>query len=72
MSGPEVAERLLERRPELRVLYVSGYAADVVARRGVGGTGARLLDKPFTTQALLREVRTALDAPVPSPQPERA
>ncbi len=72
MSGPEVAEQLLARRPELKVLFVSGYAADVLARRGVGEAGTRLLDKPFTTEALLREVRAALDAPVSSPaQPER-
>jgi PAS domain S-box-containing protein len=73
MSGPELAAKLLERRPELKVLYISGYTADAMPRRGIRETGARLLDKPFTTEAILREVRAALDAPVPaSPVSRRA
>ena len=71
MSGPEVAAKLLERRPDVKVLYVSGYAADALAGRGVRQRGARLLDKPFTTAGLLGEVRATLDAPLPSaPHPE--
>ena len=71
MSGPEVAARLRERRPEMRVLYVSGYAAEALAGQGFRERGERLLEKPFTTAAILREVRAALDAPAPSaPHPE--
>ena len=48
MGGGELAERLTARRPDLKVLYISGYTNDEVLRRGVHGAGARFLQKPFT------------------------
>ena len=60
MSGRDVAERLSLTRPAMRVLYMSGYAEDVIRRRGLP-VGARMLHKPFTADLLAREVRDVLD-----------
>jgi len=60
MNGRALAEAMLTARPELRVLYMSGYTDDVIARRGVLESGTLLLEKPFTARALLERVRTAL------------
>ena len=60
MNGRALAESLVTARPELRVLYMSGYTDDVLAPSGVLESGTLLLEKPFTTLALLRRVREAL------------
>jgi signal transduction histidine kinase/CheY-like chemotaxis protein len=64
MKGPELAVRLRAQRPGLRVLLMSGYAADVVTAADL--REAALLSKPFSTAALSRAVRQALDAALPS------
>jgi PAS domain S-box-containing protein len=51
MAGPEIAERLAAERPEMRVLYCSGYPGDEIARRGLE-PGAAYLEKPFSHAAL--------------------
>jgi signal transduction histidine kinase len=60
-TGPELAQRLTEARPGLRVLFTSGYADDAVVHHGVLGAGASYLQKPFTPDALARKVREILD-----------
>ena len=62
LSGPEIADRLRVRRPDLRVLYVSGYPQDAIARHGVLAPGIELLQKPFVPDDLARRVRLVLDA----------
>jgi CheY-like chemotaxis protein len=67
MSGRELAERLVEGRPDLSVLYMSGYTDDAVIRHGVLGAGTAFLQKPFTPAALIQRVRETLDAPATVP-----
>jgi CheY-like chemotaxis protein len=67
MNGRVLAERLLERQPGLRVLYMSGYTDDQVLVQGIAG-GAGFLQKPFTPDVLARKVREVLDAPDRSTQ----
>jgi CheY-like chemotaxis protein len=62
MGGRLVAERLVATRPEMEVLFMSGYTDDEILRRGLLERGQRLLQKPFTATALSHEVRSVLDA----------
>lgn len=62
MRGPEVALRLAAPRPDMKVVYMSGYAGDALSPHGVVDTGAVILEKPFTGATLLEKVREALDA----------
>jgi CheY-like chemotaxis protein len=61
MNGRELAQRLKERRPDVRVLYMSGYTEDAIAHRGVLEQGAFLISKPFSQEVLARRLREALD-----------
>jgi len=60
MSGKELSERIGSLKPGIKVLFTSGYTADVIAHRGVLEPDVRFLAKPFTLEALAREVRGAL------------
>jgi PAS domain S-box-containing protein len=60
-SGRALAERLAERWPELRVLYMSGYTDDEILRRGLLQSDTRFLQKPFTSDRLAEVVRSTLD-----------
>ena len=59
-TGPELAQELLQRRPGLKVVLMSGYAQDTFARVGLSDDTPHL-EKPFTPAALVRAVRDALD-----------
>jgi PAS domain S-box-containing protein len=69
MNGRELARRILELRPGLRVLYTSGYAADVVSERGALDEGDAFIQKPYPTSALVEAVRELL-AGQPRPKSE--
>ncbi len=62
LGGRELAQRLADLRPDLPVLYISGYAGEDVVQRGLLEPGAPFQQKPFTTEGLARKVREMLDA----------
>jgi two-component system, cell cycle sensor histidine kinase and response regulator CckA len=62
MNGGELAKTLVEQRPGLRVLYISGFTGDAITRRGVVDSGAMFLQKPFAPSELARTARAVLDA----------
>lgn len=61
MNGRELAGRLALLKPGLKVLYMSGYTANVIAHHGVLEEGVHFLQKPFTVEELAARVREALD-----------
>ena len=62
MKGPEVADRLRSMYPEMKVLYVSGYTADMIDQHGVLESGTHFIQKPFAPVDLLNRVRELLDS----------
>ena len=63
MSGREMVDRVRANRPDMRVLYMSGYTGDAIVRHGVFDASLLLLGKPFTPLALIAKVREVLDQP---------
>jgi PAS domain S-box-containing protein len=66
MNGRELAQRISEIRPNVKVLYMSGYTENVVGHNGMLDAGVRLLQKPFNLRDLKSKVREVLDA-TPTP-----
>jgi two-component system cell cycle sensor histidine kinase/response regulator CckA len=62
MTGRELAGQIAARHPRIQILYMSGYTDDAIGRHGLHGQSWRLLQKPFTHDALVRHVREALQA----------
>ena len=62
MNGKEIAIRLRELHPEIEVLYMSGYAADVIVHHGALDEGVHFIQKPLSLETLARKVREVLDA----------
>jgi len=62
MSGRELVSRLGPQRPEMKVLYMSGYTEEAIASQGVIEPGTAFLEKPFSPDALVRKIREVLDA----------
>ena len=58
-SGPELTNQLLERRPALKVIYMSGYTEDAIAHHGVLNPGVAFLHKPFSSETLGRKIRVS-------------
>jgi CheY-like chemotaxis protein len=62
MGGGELARRITELRPGVRVLFVSGYSKDNLSKQVSLGPNVNFLEKPFTLSSLLQTVRNVLDA----------
>ena len=65
MSGRELAQELAPQRPDMQILYASGYTDDAIIHHGVLEAGVAFIQKPFSPETLLRKVREVLDAPRP-------
>jgi DNA-binding response OmpR family regulator len=63
LNGRQLAERLRATRSSMKVIYLSGYTADVIAHRGVLEEGMNFVAKPFSLAALAAKVREVLDGP---------
>ena len=59
-----LAKGLTERRPEIKALFVSGYAENAIAHLGELGQGTCFLEKPLTPENLSEKVRAILDRPL--------
>ncbi len=66
MNGRELAQRISEIRPNVKILYMSGYTENVIGHNGMLDAGIRLLQKPFNLRDLRSKVREVLDA-TPTP-----
>jgi signal transduction histidine kinase/ActR/RegA family two-component response regulator len=64
MNGPELARGLRRLHPEAKVLFMSGYTDHAILHQGLLGSDAAYLPKPFTAEALLRQIRKLLDAEI--------
>jgi two-component system, cell cycle sensor histidine kinase and response regulator CckA len=71
LSGPMLAKQLKAKRPDLAVIFMSGYTDDTVVRHSVAESGVPFLQKPFTGEELAMKVRRVLDG-VAVPVPPRA
>ncbi len=63
MNGRELADKVRARRPDVKVLFVSGYTANVIVHHGVLDAEVEFLAKPYTLESLARRVREVLDRP---------
>lgn len=61
-NGPTLANALVSDRPDMKILYVSGYTSTVITRHGALDPDVEFLEKPFTRQGLLQRTRQLLDA----------
>jgi PAS domain S-box-containing protein len=72
MSGRELAERLATIRPEMRVLYMSGYTDNAIVYHGILDSGLPYVQKPLVPESLARRVREVLDSPLKKASPPSA
>jgi two-component system, cell cycle sensor histidine kinase and response regulator CckA len=62
MSGKDLAGEMMQIRANIRVLFMSGYTANVIAHQGVLDEGVHFIEKPFTPDSLARKVREAIES----------
>jgi hypothetical protein len=63
MNGPELAERITQLRPEIKVLFVSGYSENALTRNGLLSRRFLQLHKPFALETLVLRLRGLLESP---------
>ena len=60
LTGPKIAEELVRRRPDLRVVFASGYSQEMIELGAHGGDSVRFLSKPYDRRKLAHAVHEAL------------
>ncbi len=60
MSGAELRDKIVKIRPDIKVLFISGYAGDVIAHHGVLDQGINFIRKPFSMSDLAKAVQNAM------------
>ncbi|HEX8280217.1 MAG TPA: ATP-binding protein [Chthoniobacterales bacterium] len=68
MNGTELAEQICLLRPDVKVLYVSGYSDNDISDHGIVDSGIELLQKPFTPQTLARKIRDVIEDRAHAPE----
>lgn len=61
LNGKELYEQVRQERPNIKVLYMSGYTGDVIAHRGIVDPGVNFIQKPFSIETLGSKIRSVLD-----------
>ena len=61
MNGPELAQKLKTLYPDLKIVFMSGYTADIIAHRGILEDGVNFISKPFSRKELASKIREVLD-----------
>jgi len=61
MNGRDLAGKITELYPDIRLLFMSGYTADVIAHQGVLDDGVAFIQKPFSMGDMTEKVRDVLD-----------
>ena len=61
MNGRELADSIMQKRPGLTVLFMSGYEKETIAQRGVLEPGMAFIEKSFSVESLCHKVREVLD-----------
>ena len=61
LNGRELSEQLAEKREDMKVLFISGYSDDVIAKHGMIDEGLSFLQKPFTAASLGKKIREVLE-----------
>jgi CheY-like chemotaxis protein len=60
-SGKEVYDELKKLRPDIKVLFISGYSADILTKKGIAGEGINFISKPINPEVFFRKIREVLD-----------
>jgi YesN/AraC family two-component response regulator len=61
MNGSELAKRLSSQSPHLKLLFMSGYTANIISQHGVLDEGVHFIQKPFTKNELITRIRDVLE-----------
>jgi CheY-like chemotaxis protein len=66
LSGPELAAQVKSLRPDIKVIFTSGYTDDTIARQGILDPSVAFIQKPYRPRALARKIREVLSDSVPN------
>ena len=65
MNGRELAERILKSHPNMKIIFTSGYAEDLIIHQGVVQGNLYFIGKPYSMPDLARKIRMVMEASVP-------